>query len=92
MAIEKRSNNEIVFIFDQILNARTVYLVGDFNDWNPKSRRMIRSQDGTFRAKMNLPAGDHAFKFVADGTWLADPSCEQHPNPFGTTNSIARVA
>ena len=92
MAIEKRSKDEIVFVFDQIPDAKSVYLVGDFNEWNPKARRMVRAKDGTFRAKMKLPAGDHASKFVADGIWLADPGCEQYPNPYGTTNSIARVA
>lgn len=92
MAIEKRSKNEIIFVFDQILDAKSVYLVGDFNEWDPKARRMVKARDGTFRAKMKLSPGDHAYKFVVDGIWLADPSCEQYPNAFGTTNSIARVA
>ena len=92
MAIEKRSKNEITFVFDQIPDAKSVYLVGDFNEWDPKARRMVKARNGTFRAKMKLPPGDHSYKFVVDGIWLADPSCEQYPNAFGTTNSIARVA
>ncbi len=39
-----------------------------------------------------LDAGDHQYKFVADGVWLSDPSSgNQVLNPFGTFNSIVRV-
>ena len=53
---------------------------------------MIRSKDGTYRARIQLDPGNHQFKFFVDGDWQPDPTTEQWPNHFGTTNSIIRVA
>lgn len=92
MAVNIRRNGEATFVFDQQQEARRVFLVGDFNDWNPTARRMVRSKDGSFRARLRLDPGEHHFKFVVDDQWLPDFSTEQQANPFGTTNSVIRVA
>ncbi|MAE62747.1 MAG: hypothetical protein CMJ18_00625 [Phycisphaeraceae bacterium] len=91
MAIERRKNGDVVFIYRPQGDVRRVFLAGDFNRWDPGDRRMIKSRDGSFRAKMTLEAGDHEYKFVVDGDWEHDATSDQQPNTFGTTNSVVRV-
>ena len=90
MAIQRSKTGETVFIFESP-EAKKVFLAGDFNEWDPSARRMRKSKDGTFRAKLKLDPGDYSYKFLADDVWLPDPTSEQQHNPFGTTNSIVRV-
>jgi len=72
-------------------DARDVYLVGDFNDWNPRADRMGRRGD-TFQKAKRLEPGDYLYKFLVDGEWHTDPSAiVQVPNEFGTMNSLIRV-
>ncbi len=92
MAIEYRKNGEVLFVFDQQPAAKKVFLVGDFNDWDTEARRMTRSKDGVFKAKLKLTPGEYGFRFFVDGDWVNDANTDQRPNPFGTSDSIIRVA
>ena len=92
MPIDKRKNGDVVFICDSSSDARRVYLAGDFNQWKPDSKRMIKTRDGTFRAKLTLAPGDYEYKFVVDGRWQTDPAAEQRTNPYGTSNGVAHVS
>jgi glycosidase len=51
-----------------------VFLAGDFNGWSPTKTRMERMGDGVFRATVEVEEGRHAYKFVVDGKWIADPA------------------
>ena len=83
---------EIAFILTGHPDARQVYLVGDFNQWDPKKHRMSKYRDGSFRARLALKPGAYQYKFVADGIWLNDPQAwEQVKNAFGTVNSQVHV-
>ena len=70
-----------------------VFLAGDFNKWDPTAKEMSdKKGEGVYTATLNLPAGDHPYKFVIDGTWCADPECADWvQNDHGTLNSIKRV-
>jgi 1,4-alpha-glucan branching enzyme len=70
-----------------------VFLAGSFNKWDPTAKEMTdRKGDGVFTATLNLPPGEHQYKFVVDGTWCADPACKESvPNGHGTFNSVVRV-
>ena len=37
---------------------------------------MIRGENGTWNATMELPAGRHEYKLFVDGAWMEDRSCE----------------
>jgi 1,4-alpha-glucan branching enzyme len=68
-----------------------VFLAGDFNDWNPRSHRMVR-KEGAFHKRLKLAPGTYEYKFVVDGEWRTDPSAaEQRPNEFGSMNSVVHV-
>lgn len=73
-------------------HARHVYLVGDFNDWNPTAHPLEHNGDGTWSAELELSPGDHEYLYLTDGVWRPDPMTELVPNPFGGVNSIISVA
>ncbi len=92
MIIKDGKKGTVTFVYNGKPNDKKVCLAGDFNDWNGAARRMIKSKDGSFRAKLSLPPGEYEYKFVVDGTWISDPDAAAHkPNPFGSSNSLVIV-
>ena len=53
--------------------AKSVYLMGDFNDWNPASLPMQRRIDGWWSIQVPLTHGHHQYLFLVDGTPTLDP-------------------
>ena len=93
MVVRGKKNSDVTFVCKMTPTPPTVCLVGDFNRWNPTKNRMVRSKDGSFRAKVQLPAGTYQYKFVADSAWVNDSDVpESVPNPYGTHNSLVRIA
>jgi len=64
-------DSEVIFTL-RAPEAGEVYLVGDFNQWNPTVERMERIED-RFEIGLFLVAGEYRYKFVVDGTWIVDP-------------------
>lgn len=52
--------------------AKEVFLVGDFNSWNPTVEPMALEGD-EFVVRLFLVAGTYRYKFVVDGTPMLDP-------------------
>jgi hypothetical protein len=52
--------------------AASVYLAGDFNNWNPTIEKMNKT-GGKFEVRLFLLPGKYRYKFVVDGNWIADP-------------------
>lgn len=48
---------------------REVYISGTFSDWNPLP--MVKSH-GDFVTIIDLPEGEHQYKFCVDGEWKHD--------------------
>ena len=70
---------------------KTVYLAGDFNQWNPSAKKMT-FKAGVYSTSVQLAPGEHQYKFVIDGTWCADPeNVNSVPNDQGTFNSVVEV-
>ena len=74
--------------------ARKVFLAGDFTDWqaSPLTMRRRKAGTGTFSTSVALSPGAYQYKFIVDGAWIEDPRAERVPNPFGTSNSVIKVA
>lgn len=49
---------------------KQVYISGTFSDW--KALPMVKSH-GDFVTIINIPEGDHEYKFLVDGEWKHDP-------------------
>jgi 1,4-alpha-glucan branching enzyme len=73
-------------------DASSVYLVGDFNDWQEDSLAMVQRSDGDWVAKVRLGAGEFKFRYCADGQWFTDYAAfGVEPGRFGM-DSVVRVA
>ena len=72
--------------------ARQVYLVGAFNSWDPRATPLSRDSLGDWSIEIELPTGEHRYRFVVDGEWRDDPTAQQtEKNPFGGFDSIMVV-
>ena len=76
-------------------NAKSVALVGDFNDWNVNETPLqpVQKQQGVWSVSVPLPPGRYTYTFVVDGeTWVADPSAPPAlEDDFGTPKSVVTV-
>lgn len=73
----------------QNTRAKSVYLVGDFNNWNPYKTKMTNIGGGEFCVRIRLKPGIHPYCFVVDGEWKADPdNLNQYSDKTGTIVSI----
>ena len=64
--------------------------MGEFNGW--KGQPMTKAADGTWTAKVTLPAGTHGYKFLVNGTeWLLDPENPKRKNVDSVENSAMEV-
>jgi len=70
-------------------DAKEVYLMGSFNNWNQKKHPMHKKENGKWEKTVIIPPGMHEYKFLVDGQWKEDPqnglTCL---NSFGTKNSV----
>ena len=74
--------------------ARSVNVVGSFNDWRPVSIPLEdRDHDGVWQAVVVLPTGIHEYMFVVDGErWVVDPLAGRFvEDGFGRENSVLIV-
>jgi len=76
-------------------NAKTVHLVGDFNQWNEKAAPMKRLKNGGFKLELNLePNREYQFRYLIDQVhWENDHAADRYvPTPFGDVeNSVVVV-
>ena len=83
------SNDSVVtFILRNNANAKRVNLAGSFNQWNPDTLPMIKTDSGWI-ATVKLGPGKYWYKFIADGNWMLDENNSQRENDgHGNTNSV----
>lgn len=72
---------------------KAVYLAGDFNEWDPKAKKMAyKARKGAYEVEVKLPRGEHQYKFVIDGVWCTDPeNIHAVRNDCGSFNSLIDV-
>lgn len=67
---------------------KQVYISGTFSEW--KALPMVKSH-GDFVTIIDLPEGDHQYKFCVDGEWKHDPRLKNVENEVGTKNNLVSV-
>lgn len=87
-------HNSVLYIYNHRFylpgrqKAKKVTLTGSFNGWNLKELPMERGADGWF-THLYLKDGSHAYKFLVDGKYHADPlNDDKRPDGFGGFNSF----
>jgi 1,4-alpha-glucan branching enzyme len=68
-----KSNIKPVNFYCAAPNAKSVYLVGDFNDWSATAAPMERRVDGGWFTQVLLTHGHHLYRFLVDGKPVLDP-------------------
>jgi 1,4-alpha-glucan branching enzyme len=73
------------------VEGETVFLVGDFNEWNEAATPMKREADGSFTVTLELDKDrEYQFRYLVNGTeWHNDWEADKYqPNPYSGDNSI----
>ena len=69
-----RRTLHLVDFFCRAPQAKSVSLIGDFNEWQPTAHPMTRMPDGGWVIRMELPHGHHQYLFLVDGVPTLDPN------------------
>lgn len=67
---------------------QNVLISGTFTKWKPIP--MVRSH-GNFVTIIDLPEGDHQYKFYVDGEWKHDPKLKSVENDVGEKSNLVSV-
>ena len=62
-----------VTFFCHAPSAETVYLIGTFNDWDPRATPMARNSNGEWCVCLNLSPGEIEYSAIIDGRRYSDP-------------------
>jgi hypothetical protein len=91
--VEARLVN-VTFTLPAEVQADTVALSGEFNQWSLGDIQLERSNDGLWRAVVALePGRSYRYRYLLDGErWENAPDADQYvPNPFGSVDSVINV-
>ena len=81
----------VTFVLPESIWADAIYLVGDFNDWNPRSHPMQRDREGKWVLTVDLDLGRaYQFRYLRDGEeWINDNQADAYVhNPYGSDNFV----
>ena len=73
------------------IEAESVHLVGEFNDWDRAATPLKRGKHGSFRATLELePGREYQFRYLVNGEhWCNDWTADAYvPGEFGEDNSV----
>ena len=87
------SKRKKVMFSIEVNGAKEVALLGDFNNWSPKTHPLKNDANGLWKKTLMIPAGTYQYKFLVDGNWMVDPQNDQTcMNVFGTLNNVLIIS
>lgn len=84
----------VTFELPPTIDATSVAVVGDFNDWSPDATPMTRRKDGRFTVTLSLGSDQaYRYRFVLNGgRWENDWQAEAYvENAYGSEDSLITV-
>jgi Glycogen recognition site of AMP-activated protein kinase len=88
------STVDVTFTLPAEVQAESVALCGDFNQWSPDDIHLERDRDGTWRTTVALePGRTYRYRYLLDGErWENAPQADGYvPNPYGSVDSVVIV-
>lgn len=85
---------QVTFELPAEINAKTVALCGDFNEWETSTHLMKQRKDGSYTRTVSLkPGKEYRFRYLIDGErWENDWDADKYiPNEFATEDSVVIV-
>jgi len=82
---------KVEFSLSETVQAETVYLVGDFNNWDESATLMQRNPNGSFTTTLELATNRvYQFRYLINKTeWHNDWEADKYvPNPYSGDNSV----
>lgn len=81
---------------EAVSEAKSVVVLGDFNDWNTEGVPLKAQKDGSFKTLLELNVGQsYEFRYLIDGyRWENDYNADRYvPSPYqGVDNGLVEVA
>lgn len=77
-----------------LVEAASVHLVGEFNEWSKTDHPLTKRKDGRFSITVALSSGRaYRYRYLVDGArWENDNQADAYvPNGFGTEDSVVQV-
>ena len=92
---KEKEEGMIVRFYLEAPGASRVFVVGDWNGWDPKADPMVdREGNGVWETEVRLSPGmEYRYQFFIDGeTWTADPASPlKVDDGFGGMNSVLQL-
>jgi 1,4-alpha-glucan branching enzyme len=82
---------KVTFSLPEAVQGETVFLVGDFNNWDEAATAMKRQKNGSFTVTLDLERNrEYQFRYLVNGTeWHNDWEADKYvPNPYSGDNSV----
>jgi len=92
--LKTKKTCKVTFSLPGDVKAKTVHLVGDFNNWDETSTPMKRQKDGSFKVTIELEKDrEYQFRYLVDQhEWHNDWAADKYvPNPFMGDNSVVKT-
>ena len=89
----KAGTVDVTFTLPVDVQAESVALCGQFNDWRADSIRLERGSDGCWRATVPLECRSYRYRYLLDGKRRknARQACRHVPNAYGSADSVVVV-
>ena len=84
----------VTFRYPAPKRAKSVRLLGEFNEWSAERHAMKRRKDGTWSLTVRLPRDrKYQFRYLVDNTdWVTDEAADGfEANEYGGSNGVVRT-
>lgn len=84
----------VAFSLSGTVQGKTVYLVGDFNNWDETAMPMQCEADGSFSLTIEVEKNrEYQFRYLVNGIeWHNDWNADRYvPNPYSGDNSVVNL-
>lgn len=87
----RTGEQDVLFVVPAPLNATSVVVVGDFNNWEATALA-DEDGDGIWMTTIPLSPGRYEYGFLIDGRWWGeDPRADEHIQSFGEYSSVRYI-
>ena len=84
----------VTFTAPAVENVDSVYVVGDFNEWDRSATPLQKRKDGRFSGTVSMEAGrEYRFKYlVGEDQWINDDAADKYvANDYGSDDSVIQI-
>jgi 1,4-alpha-glucan branching enzyme len=88
----EQSHRRMIRFGLKVLNAKSVCIVGSFNEWKPGVTSLAEFGSGNWFTYLSLAPGRYEYRFLVDGKRVDDPTARDYAsNPDGGKNAVILV-